>query len=158
MSTFEYVTPTWNFSYAILSYYVSFRNLASCSVRRTKCIFLCPFQVLLSLRESGIVIRHLNDVYDRHDSQNLREVLVEHDRYDGTVHVLGLTPLAAGFSLLLFGSLAAAVVFYMELRCAARATPIRHILRSINDKREDAGKSGETFVTISEHDIKRHLS
>lgn len=134
--------------YAILPYYVYSRNLAHCSVRRTKCIFLCPFQVLLSLRESGIVIRHLNDVYDRHDTQNLREVLVEHDRYDGTVHVLGLTPLAAGFSLLLFGSLAAAVVFYMELRCAARATPIRHILRSICDKREAAGKSGDKFVTV----------
>nr|XP_031832430.1 uncharacterized protein LOC116426913 [Nomia melanderi] len=115
-------------------------------------------KVLLSLRENGIVDRHLNHVSHKHDSRNLREVLVEHDRYDGTVQVLGLTPLAAGFFFLLFGSLAAAVVFYLELRCAARATSIRHILRTINDKRKTTGKSGEKFFTVSEHGTERSLS
>ncbi|XP_076379925.1 uncharacterized protein LOC117221780 [Megalopta genalis] len=93
-------------------------------------------RIILSLKETGIVDWHLNDVTRRYDSQNLREVLVEHDGYEGDVQVLGLMPLAAGFLLLFLGSSAAVFVFYMELKQAAKSASIRHILRAVGDNRK----------------------
>ncbi|XP_076751512.1 ionotropic receptor 21a [Xylocopa sonorina] len=78
-------------------------------------------RAILWLKETGITIWHLRDVIRRRDSYNLREVLVEHDAYDGNAQILGLTPLGAGFSLLLVGSAIATIVFYLELKRAAKS-------------------------------------
>ncbi|XP_076658860.1 putative glutamate receptor [Halictus rubicundus] len=107
-------------------------------------------RIMLSLKEAGIVDWHLNDVTRRHNSYNLREVLVEHDGYDGGVQVLGLMPLAAGFSLLLLGSSIAVFVFYMELKRAAKSSSIRHILRAIDGKRKRAEENDGELPRVSE--------
>ncbi|CAK9806164.1 Glutamate receptor U1 [Anthophora quadrimaculata] len=96
-------------------------------------------RIMLYLKETGITIWHLRDVIRSLGSYNLHEVLVEHDGYDGNVQVLGLTPLGAGFSLLLVGSSIASLVFYLELKHAAaktRSSSVRKLLREINRKRE----------------------
>ncbi|XP_043511096.1 ionotropic receptor 21a-like [Frieseomelitta varia] len=80
-------------------------------------------EIILRLRETGIIIGHLRDVIRRRDSYNLREVTVEHDRYDGSIQVLGLMPLGAGFFLLFVGSLIASMTFYLELRRATDLCP-----------------------------------
>lgn len=92
-------------------------------------------QIILRLRESGVIIWHLRDVIRRRDNYNLREVTVEHDRYDGSIKVLGLMPLGAGFFLLFIGSLTASLTFYLELRRAAKATSVHDLLRNISKKR-----------------------
>ncbi|XP_076245975.1 uncharacterized protein LOC143186286 [Calliopsis andreniformis] len=92
-------------------------------------------RIILYLKETGITIWHLRDIIRKRDSYNLREVLQEHDGYDGSVQVLGLTPLGAGFSLLLVGSSIAILVFYVELKRAAKSTSIREVLRRIDGKR-----------------------
>ncbi|XP_050482745.1 uncharacterized protein LOC126869794 isoform X1 [Bombus huntii] len=94
-------------------------------------------RIILWLKETGIVIWHLRDVIRRRDNYNLREVLVEHDKYDGHVQVLGLMPLGAGFSLLLVGMSIATFVFYLELRRTAKTTSVSNRLRDI-DKKHDA--------------------
>ncbi|XP_076298048.1 uncharacterized protein LOC143217546 [Lasioglossum baleicum] len=109
-------------------------------------------QIMLSLKEAGIVERHLHDVTRRHNSYDLRDVLVEHDGYDGSVQIIGLMPLAAGFSLLILGFSIAVFVFYMELKRAARSTSICHILRAIDGKRKRAEKNGGVLPGVSEHD------
>ncbi|KAG6795400.1 hypothetical protein HZU73_09183 [Apis mellifera caucasica] len=73
-------------------------------------------KMILWLKESGIVIWHLRDVIRRRGNYNFREVFIERDRYDGSVQVLGLTPLGAGFSLLLVGFFIATLVFCLELK------------------------------------------
>lgn len=79
----------------------------------------------------------MRDIIRRRDNYNLREVLVEHDKYDGHVQVLGLMPLGAGFSLLLVGMSIATFVFYLELRRTAKTTSVNNRLRDI-DKKHDA--------------------
>lgn len=71
--------------------------------------------MILWLKETGIVIWHLRDVIRRRGNYNFREVFIERDRYDGSVQVLGLTPLGAGFSLLLIGFFIATLIFCLEL-------------------------------------------
>lgn len=94
-------------------------------------------KIILRLRETGIISRHLRDVIRRRDSYNLREVTVEHDRYDGSIQVLGLMPLGAGFFLLFIGLLIASLTLYFELRRAAsRATSIHGLLRNISKERD----------------------
>lgn len=88
-------------------------------------------QMLLLLKESGITTWHLRDIIRKRDSYNLREVLVEHDGYDGSVQVLGLTPLGAGFSMLVVGFSIATVVFYLELKRAAGSIQINKILTNM---------------------------
>ncbi|KOC68373.1 hypothetical protein WH47_03531 [Habropoda laboriosa] len=93
------------------------------------------FYIMLCLKETGITIWHLRDVIRSRASYNLHEVLVEHDGYDGSVQVLGLTPLGAGFSLLLVGTSIATLVFYLELKRAAGSSSVRQFLREIDGKR-----------------------
>ncbi|XP_043589900.1 uncharacterized protein LOC122570923 isoform X2 [Bombus pyrosoma] len=94
-------------------------------------------RIILRIKETGIIIWHLRDVIRRRDNYNLREVLVEHDKYDGHVQVLGLMPLSAGFSLLLVGMSIATFVFYLELKRTAKTVSVRDRLRDI-DKKHDA--------------------
>ncbi|XP_043794564.1 uncharacterized protein LOC122715979 [Apis laboriosa] len=72
-------------------------------------------EMILWLKETGIVIWHLRDVIRRRGNYNFRQVFIERDRYDGSVQVLGLTPLGAGFSLLLVGFFIATLIFCLEL-------------------------------------------
>ncbi|XP_076549044.1 uncharacterized protein LOC117600898 isoform X2 [Osmia lignaria lignaria] len=92
--------------------------------------------IIMWLKETGITVWHLRNVIRRRDNYNLREVRLEHDGYDGSVQVLGLTPLGAGFSLLLVGLSIATFVFYLELKHAAKSTSVREILRDIDNKRK----------------------
>ncbi|XP_076391332.1 uncharacterized protein LOC100883035 isoform X2 [Megachile rotundata] len=93
-------------------------------------------RLILWLRETGITIWHLRNVIRKRNNYNLRKVLVEQDGYDGSTQVLGLTPLGAGFSLLLVGLSMSMLVFYLELKYAARkSNSIRDILRDIDKKR-----------------------
>lgn len=91
-------------------------------------------RIILRIKETGIVIWHLRDVIRKRDNYNLREVLVEHDKYDGHVQVLGLTPLSAGFSLLLVGMSIATFIFYLELKRTAKTASVRDRLRDIDKK------------------------
>ncbi|XP_076549043.1 uncharacterized protein LOC117600898 isoform X1 [Osmia lignaria lignaria] len=93
-------------------------------------------RIIMWLKETGITVWHLRNVIRRRDNYNLREVRLEHDGYDGSVQVLGLTPLGAGFSLLLVGLSIATFVFYLELKHAAKSTSVREILRDIDNKRK----------------------
>ncbi|KZC10876.1 Glutamate receptor delta-2 subunit [Dufourea novaeangliae] len=110
-------------------------------------------RIMMRLKETGIVSWQLRDVIRRRDSYNLREVLVEHDRYDGAVQVLGLTPLGAGFSLLFVGFSAATFVFYMELRHTAGSRNIFHVLRTINSKRRSMNKRNAPSPKVCKPDI-----
>ncbi|XP_026674622.1 uncharacterized protein LOC108631409 isoform X2 [Ceratina calcarata] len=85
--------------------------------------------IMLLLRETGITNWHLRDVIRRRNSYYLRQVLVEHDKYDGSVQVLGLTPLGAGFSLLLIGLSIATFVFYLEIRRIPKAVSTLKLIR-----------------------------
>ncbi|XP_043265540.1 ionotropic receptor 21a [Colletes gigas] len=96
-------------------------------------------RMVLLLKQTGIANWHMRNVIRRRSSYNLRDVFVEHDGYDGSVQVLGLRPLAAGFSLLVVGSSIAALVFYLELKRAAGSTSIYRVLRSIAGKRIERG-------------------
>ena len=72
---------------------------------------------MLWLKEGGISFYHLKDVIRRRASPSLHEVLIEHDfTDDGIAKVLGLTPLGAGFSLLIIGYFVSSFVFYLESR------------------------------------------
>ncbi|XP_066603142.1 probable glutamate receptor [Prorops nasuta] len=73
-------------------------------------------KVMLWLKESGITFFHLRDVIRRRTGLHLREVLVEHDGSDGDARVLTLTPLGAGFSMLIVGLFLSTFVFYLELK------------------------------------------
>ncbi|CAL7946158.1 unnamed protein product [Xylocopa violacea] len=102
-------------------------------------------RVIMWLKETGITIWHLRDVIRRRDSYNLREVLVEHDAYDGHAQILGLTPFGAGFSLLLVGSTIATIVFYLELKRAAKSGLCTRVaIRRIHRKR--GLRSNRTFL------------
>ncbi|KAG7201633.1 hypothetical protein KM043_004369 [Ampulex compressa] len=92
--------------------------------------------MLLWLKESGITFFHLRDVIRRRASFNLREVLVEQDGHDGSARVLSLTPLGAGFSMLLVGLMISTFVFYLELRQVSGSRPIRAVLRDIDTQRK----------------------
>ncbi|XP_076630643.1 uncharacterized protein LOC143346440 [Colletes latitarsis] len=92
-------------------------------------------RMMLLLKQTGIVNWHMRNVIRRRSSYNLRDVLVEHDGYDGSVQILGLTPLAAGFSLLVVGLSIAGLVFYLELKRATGSTSVYRVLRSIAGKR-----------------------
>ncbi|XP_076669091.1 glutamate receptor ionotropic, delta-1 [Andrena cerasifolii] len=114
--------------------------------------------VMLRLKEAGITIWHLRDVIRRRDSYNLRQVLIEHDGYDGSVQVLGLTPLAAGFSLLLIGATIAVLVFHLELTRAARSTSIRDVLRSIASNRRSTAEKVERHRDDPKRDVPNMFS
>lgn len=81
--------------------------------------------MILWLKETGIVIWHLRDVIRRRGNYNFREVFIERDGYDGSVQVLGLMPLGAGFSLLLVGFLISTLVFCLELKRVSGKISIR---------------------------------
>lgn len=72
-------------------------------------------QMLLQMNQMGITSRHLSDVLQRKTRANLREVLIEHDRHDGTPRVLNLIPLGAGFAFLISGYVIATLVLFLEL-------------------------------------------
>ncbi|XP_031773640.1 uncharacterized protein LOC100865801 isoform X2 [Apis florea] len=82
-------------------------------------------KMILWLKETGIVIWHLRDVIRRRGNYNFREVFIERDGYDGSVQVLGLMPLGAGFSLLLVGFLISTLVFCLELKHVSGKISIR---------------------------------
>ena len=113
---------------------------------------------MLRLKEAGITIWHLRDVIRRRDSYNLRRVLIEYDGYDGSVQVLGLTPLAAGFSLLLVGASIAGLVFYLELTRAAGSASIRDVLRSIASNRRSTAEKGEQHRNDPKRDVPNTFS
>ncbi|XP_053978467.1 uncharacterized protein LOC128876273 isoform X1 [Hylaeus volcanicus] len=106
-------------------------------------------RMMLLLKETGITVWHLRNVIRRRDCSNLREVLIEHDGYDGSIQVLGLTPLAAGFSLLIAGSSMAVFVFYLELKRASGSNTIGHLLECIASKR--AAQSYKTLPLNGVH-------
>lgn len=102
------------------------------SPRSNKIFFL--LQIILLLKQTGITVWHLRSVIRRRTSYSLREVREEHDGYDGSVQVLGLTPLAAGFSLLLVGSFLATFVFYLEVKRVVASTYVRQVLRRVTNE------------------------
>lgn len=114
-------------------------------------------QIMLRLKEAGITIWHLRDVIRRRNSFNLRQLLIEHDRYDGSVQVLGLTPLAAGYSLLLVGASIAGLVFYLELTRAAGSTSIRDVRRSIASNHAGIARSTAEKGEQHRNDPKRDV-
>lgn len=93
-------------------------------------------QLILWLKETGIAHFHLNNVMHRRASFNLREVVKEYDGLNSNPIVLGLTPLGAGFIVLIIGLLASTIVFFYELKQAADSRPIREVFRDIQKKRE----------------------
>ncbi|KYN07606.1 Glutamate receptor [Cyphomyrmex costatus] len=92
--------------------------------------------VMLWLRESGIALFHLNNVMHRRISFNLREVVKEHDGFDGIYKRLGLTPLGVGFLTLIVGLLASTIRFFYELKQASNSRSIREVFRDIQKKRK----------------------
>ncbi|XP_020286613.1 uncharacterized protein LOC109856099 [Pseudomyrmex gracilis] len=92
--------------------------------------------IILWLKESGITYYHLDNVIRRKTTINLREVLKEYDGLDNTAHVLGLTPLAAGFTTLIVGLLISIMVFFYEIKQTAGLRPIREVFREIHQKRK----------------------
>ncbi|XP_039307423.1 uncharacterized protein LOC105199957 isoform X2 [Solenopsis invicta] len=92
--------------------------------------------LILWLKETGIAHFHLNNVMHRRASFNLREVVKEYDGLNSNPIVLGLTPLGAGFIVLIIGLLASTIVFFYELKQAADSRPIREVFRDIQKKRE----------------------
>lgn len=99
------------------------------------------FQMLLRLRESGIITFHLHDVLRRRADFNLREILVEYDGKDGSVRVLTLVPLGAAFFLLLLGLSISTLVFYLEIKYNNDSKSIREVLRDVNRKRRSYSTS-----------------
>ncbi|XP_043503381.1 uncharacterized protein LOC122524925 [Polistes fuscatus] len=92
-------------------------------------------RIMLRLKESGIATFHLQDVVRRRASFNLREILIEYDGKNG-LRVLTLTPLGAGFFLLLLGLSISTLVFYLEIKYANKSKSIRENLRDIDRKRK----------------------
>jgi hypothetical protein len=90
----------------------------------------------LWLKESGITHHHLVDVLRRKANFNLLSVLKEDDGVNRNAKVLGLTPLGAGFMVLVAGLLMSIMVFVCELKQAADSRSIRELLRDIRRKRE----------------------
>ncbi|XP_046735782.1 uncharacterized protein LOC124405156 isoform X2 [Diprion similis] len=70
--------------------------------------------MMLWATETGFTSFYLKDVIRRRAGSSLREVLVEHDKNNGTARALALTPLASGFVMLLVGLTVASVVFFFE--------------------------------------------
>lgn len=91
---------------------------------------------MLWLKETGIAHFHLSDVIHRRATFNIREVLKEYDGLHKNAVVLGLTPLGAGFTILIIGLLASTIVFFYELKKAADSRPIREVFRDIKKRRE----------------------
>ncbi|XP_076178737.1 uncharacterized protein LOC143152464 isoform X2 [Ptiloglossa arizonensis] len=110
--------------------------VASEAGEQGKCIDRCNhrIQIILLLKQTGITVWHLRSVIRRRTSYSLREVREEHDGYDGSVQVLGLTPLAAGFSLLLVGSFLATFMFYLEVKRVVASTYVRQVLRRVTNE------------------------
>nr|XP_046468710.1 uncharacterized protein LOC124212578 isoform X3 [Neodiprion pinetum] len=71
--------------------------------------------MMLRAIETGFKSFYLKDVIHRRASSSLREVLVEHDKNNGTTIPLALTPLTSGFVMLTVGLTVASVVFLFEL-------------------------------------------
>jgi len=76
------------------------------------------------------------DVLRRKANFNLLSVLKEDDDVNRNAKVLGLTPLGAGFMLLVAGLFVSTMMFVCELKQAANSRPIRELLRDIRRKRE----------------------
>ncbi|EZA56100.1 hypothetical protein DMN91_010215 [Ooceraea biroi] len=99
---------------------------------------LRPFTtIILWLKESGITHYHLTDVLRRRTNFNLFEVLEEYEGSDGNAKSLKLTPLGAGFMMLIVGLLISTVVFFYELKQAADSRSIREVFRDIQKRREE---------------------
>ncbi|XP_046605757.1 uncharacterized protein LOC124298149 isoform X2 [Neodiprion virginianus] len=71
--------------------------------------------MMLRAIETGFKSFYLKDVIHRRASSSLREVLVEHDKNNGTTIPLALTPMTSGFVMLTVGLTVASVVFLFEL-------------------------------------------
>ncbi|XP_034952698.1 uncharacterized protein [Chelonus insularis] len=119
-------------------------------------------KVILWIRETGLAMYHLNNVIHRRTSINLREVLIEHDVEANEATALIMTPLGAGFTMLIIGHLVALVMFYVELRSINQktvpsgSTPSSRSARSVkstksstivNEKTEiNTNKLGDNFL------------
>nr|UEN71270.1 ionotropic receptor 1 [Gregopimpla kuwanae] len=91
-------------------------------------------KITLRLREAGLAQYHLRDVIHRRTGRELRQVMIEQDIGSGAPRVLKLTPLGAGFAILIFGLTFSTIVFYLELKHASRKTFIPKVLHRMKKK------------------------
>lgn len=107
------------------------------------------------MKESGITHYHLDDIIRRRASLNLREVLKEYD-HDGEAKTLTLTPLGAGFTVLVLGFLISTITFFYELKQAAGSRSIREVFREIQEKRKVYELSASKRKNWKENEIMKH--
>ena len=89
----------------------------------------------MQLRESGIVVYHMQDVIHRRTGTHLREVFIERDRvdYDRAI-VLTVYPLGVGFAALIFGFVLSGAVFYTEFRYVTKKFGVLRIFHSAYER------------------------